>query len=106
MSHGLFNVNNTKMLGNWNVGFQFHGFIQHYEKSACIRIYSGPHFHAFGLNTERYFVFRYSVRMREIVDQNNSEYGHFLRSASSAIIIVVITIPNRTKKGYQVQTLY
>ena len=44
--------------------------------------------------------------MREIVDQNNSEYGHFLRSASSAIIIVVITIPNRTKKGYQVQTLY
>ena len=23
----------------------------------------------------------YSVRMREIADQNNSEYGHFLRSA-------------------------
>ena len=33
-------------------------------KSVCIRIHSGPHFPAFGLNT----------------DQNNSKYRHFLRS--------------------------
>ena len=32
----------------------------------------------------------YSVRMRETTDQNNSEYGHFLRSAAS------ISFPNRT----------
>ena len=36
----------------------------HCMKSVCIRSYSGPYFPAFGLNT----------------DQNNSEYGHFLRS--------------------------
>ena len=43
-----------------------------------------PHFPAFGLKTERYGV---SVRiqseygkMRENVDQNNSEYEHFLSS--------------------------
>ena len=34
------------------------------QKSARIRIYSGP----------------YSVRMRENTDQNKSEYGHFSRS--------------------------
>ena len=37
----------------------------HHAKSVRIRSYSGPH---------------YSVRMRENADQNNSEYGHFLRS--------------------------
>ena len=36
----------------------------HCVKSVGIRIYSGPYFPAFGLNT----------------DQNNSEYGRFLRS--------------------------
>ena len=36
----------------------------HCLNSVCIRSYSGPHFLAFGLNT----------------DQNNSEYGHFSRS--------------------------
>ena len=41
-------------------------------KSVRIRDYSGPHFPTFGLNTERY-----SVRMRENTDQNNSEYEHF-----------------------------
>ena len=44
----------------------------HCVKCVRIRSYSGPHFSAFGLNTERY-----SVRMRENADQNNSEYGHF-----------------------------
>ena len=43
----------------------------HCVKNVRIRSYSGPHFSAFGLNTERYGV---------DADQNNSEYGHFLRS--------------------------
>ena len=43
--------------------------------SVRIRSYSGPHFPAFGLNVDLI----YSARMRENADQNNSEYGHFLR---------------------------
>ena len=30
-------------------------------------------------------IFPYSVRMRENADQNNAEYGHFLRSANTVI---------------------
>ena len=40
-------------------------------KIVRIQSYSGPHFTAFGLKTERYFV---------LADQNNFEYEHFLRS--------------------------
>ena len=47
-------------------------------KSVHIRSFSGPHFSAFELNTERYYP--YSIRMRENTDQKNSEYRHFLRS--------------------------
>ena len=47
----------------------------HCVKSVCIRSYSGPYFPALGLNTEKY-----SVRVRENTDQNNSKYWHFLRS--------------------------
>ena len=39
--------------------------------SVRIQSSSGPQFPTFGLNTER---------MRENADQNNSAYGHFLRS--------------------------
>ena len=60
----------------------------HYVKKAHIRNYSGTHFPAFGLNTERYCpeygkvrsISPYLVRMRKNADQNNSEYGHFSRS--------------------------
>ena len=52
----------------------------HCVKSGHIRSYSGPHFPAFVQNTEKC----YSVRMRENTDLNNSEYGHFLRSAKTA----------------------
>ena len=38
--------------------------VYHCLKNVCIQSYSDPQFPAFGLNT----------------DQNNSEYGHFLRS--------------------------
>ena len=49
----------------------------HCVKNVHIRSYSGPHFSTFGMNTERYGISPYSVRMRENVDQNNSKYGHF-----------------------------
>ena len=38
----------------------------HCVKSVRIRSDSGPHFPAFGLNTERYCISPYSVRMREM----------------------------------------
>ena len=39
-------------------------------KSVLIRSYSGPHFPAFGQNTE--------VRMQENADQNNYEYSDWV----------------------------
>ena len=51
--------------------------IRHCEKSVHIRSYSGPQFCALGLNTERH------AGMSECgknAEQDNSEYGHFLRS--------------------------
>ena len=45
------------------------------------------HFSAFGLNTERYFVsLCIQCECEKNVDQNNSEYGHFLRSGFLAKI--------------------
>ena len=49
----------------------------HCIKSVRIRSYSGPHFPAFELNTERLRISPYSVRMRENADQTNSKYRHF-----------------------------
>ena len=46
----------------------------HCVKSARNRSFSGPHFPAFGLNTESQIL--HSVQMRENVDQKNSEYRH------------------------------
>ena len=74
---------------NWIIPFPNHSHLVnikgfryiHCVKSVRIRDYSGSHFPAFGLNTERY-IFPYSVRMRENADQNNPEYGDFLRSAN------------------------
>ena len=48
----------------------------HCVKSVRIGSFSGPYFPAFGLITERYWVMR--IRMRDNMEQNNSEYGHFL----------------------------
>ena len=61
---------------------QFSSSINHnidHLPSLSVRIwgFSGPYFPAFGLNMERYLIFR----MWENADQKNSEYGHFLRSA-------------------------
>ena len=47
-----------------------HWGVSHCVKNVRIRSYSGPHFPAFGLNTEN-------------TDQNNSEYGHFSCSVSN-----------------------
>ena len=62
----------------------------HYVKSVRIRSYSGPHFSAFGLNTERY-----SLQMLENADPNNSEYGHFLRSEAVSVTDVAQLSPDR-----------
>ena len=56
--------------------------MSHCAKSVRIRSYSGPHFPAFWLNTERD-----EVQMRENVDQNNCECGHFLRSVCNLKIV-------------------
>ena len=53
-------------------------------KNIRIGSYSGPHFPAFGLNIWLR-ISPYSVWMRENTDQNNSEYGHFSRSAKPNI---------------------
>ena len=59
------------------------------RESVRIWSYSGPQFPPFGLNTERYSVYReilrifpYLVRMQENDDENNTEYGHSLRSGT------------------------
>ena len=51
--------------------------------------FSGRHLPAFGLNTKQcreiLCISPYSVRMREITDQENSEYWHFLHSVELII---------------------
>ena len=51
----------------------------HGVKGVRIQSYSGPHFPLFGLNKCGNSI-QYSIGMRENADQNNSKYGHFLRS--------------------------
>ena len=59
----------------------FLGSIAHHcLKSVRIQSYSGPRFSAFGLNTERHSVLSVFSPNAGNTDQNNSEYGHFLRS--------------------------
>ena len=66
----------------WNISFITIVTVNidiYYLKSVRIRSYPGAHFPAFGLNTER-CISLYSLGMRENADQNDSEYGHFLRN--------------------------
>ena len=46
------------------------------KKRPYLELYSGPHFPAFGLNTERYSVFLRIQSKCGKTDQNNSKYGH------------------------------
>ena len=62
--------------------------LQHCVNCVRIRSYSGPHFPAFGLNTERFCP--YSVRMQESTHQNNSEYRQILRSAIFYNILLIL----------------
>ena len=74
---------------------------QHCIKSVRIRSYSGPHFPAFGLNTE-FCISPYSVQMRENADQNNSEYRHFSRSAESSVFhLTLLTMAKQRKTMIQ-----
>ena len=59
------------------LSISFNLFLLCSVKSIRIWSYSGLCFPAFRLNTR---ISLYSVRMLENTDQNNSEYGHFLRS--------------------------
>ena len=53
-------------------------WLNHCVKSVRVRSFSGPYFHAFGMNSEIYGVKPpNSVQMRENKDQKNSEYGLF-----------------------------
>ena len=54
--------------------------VSHCINIVRIRSYSGPYFHAFGLNKERYSVSLGIVQIREDTDQNKPEYGHIPRS--------------------------
>ena len=65
---------------------------KHYVKSVRIWSYPGPYFLACGLNTERY------SRMREYKDQNNSEYGHLLRSEKLCLVFSKAYNPQAQKK--------
>ena len=66
----------------WKLEFRFYVYICHFllqirlhcVKSVRVRSYSGLYFLAFGLNT----------------DQNNSEYGHFLRNVRESCFQVII----------------
>ena len=59
-----------------------HAIITHYVKRVRIRSYSATYFPTFGLNTKRYEAsFRIQSQCKENKNQNNSEYGHYSRSA-------------------------
>ena len=79
--HMCFLVNFAKFLRTPLLTEQLRGLLliicvkEHCVKSARIWSYTGLYFPSFGLN-----ISPYSVRMRGNTDQNNSEYGHFLRS--------------------------
>ena len=77
----FFNKCHTFLVTLFTVGFLIRSLPCHCIKSVHIRSYSGLHFCEFGLNSERY-----GVRMRENVDQNNSEYGHFSRRVWQLLI--------------------
>ena len=54
----------------------------HYVKSVRIRSYSGPHFpHSDWIWRDTSCI---QPELRENVDQNNSEYGHFTQGVGSA----------------------
>ena len=62
-------------------------YLQHCVKNVDIRSFSGLYFPAFGILTERYSP--YSVRVRENMDQKNSEYGHFSCSADQQFCLIL-----------------
>ena len=56
----------------------------HCVKRVRFQNYSGPHFPTFELS-----ISPYSAQMRENADQNNSKYGHFLRSGEDGNKLIV-----------------
>ena len=70
----------------------------HCVKRVRIRSYSGPHF-------SYIFAHSYSVRMRENVDQNNSEYG-LLRRGCQAIRLQDFLINYVSRIDYQTSLIF
>ena len=63
-----------------NISYPRHTCAYHTAwKVSAFGVILAPNFPIFLLRILR--IYPYSVRMRENADQNNSEYGHFLRSA-------------------------
>ena len=75
-------------------------------KSVRIWISSGPYLLAFSLNKKRYSV---SLRIQNTgnMDQNNSEYEHFLRSGYFQVILMTIpfSVNFHISLGYNVMVL-
>ena len=72
-------VQSKIFLDNLHLAFEDH----HCVKSVRIQSYFGLHFPTFRLNTEIYGVsFPIQSKWEKNADQNNSEYGHFLRGAN------------------------
>ena len=78
----------------WTLCYFFFGAISesscscscHCVKSICIRSYSGPHFPAFGLNTERYFVYlRIQSKCREMLTRMTLNTDTFYAMCSKNI---------------------
>ena len=107
-------LNNTKeMFNNWKAKnktwvLNFNGWYVwdisgiHCEKIVRIWSYSGLHFPAFVLNTERCGVFlciqSECWKIRENTDQNNSEYRYVLRSAYHQFKFFLENFPTSQEK--------
>ena len=66
-----------------------------HENCPCSELFWSPFCHVRTEHGEILCIFPHSVQMRENVDQNNSEYGHFLRSVYlSSYFILPLIIPH------------
>ena len=75
--------------------------IIHCVKSVHIWSYSGPHFLRIFLHSDMEYLFVFSPntgKSGKNADQNNSEYGQFLRSDTRTIAILLPKIPSITKQ--------
>ena len=70
-------------------------------KSVRSQSFSGPYFLVFGLNSERYGISLYSVRMRENTNQENSKYEHFSRRGNVAFSLSALSTEKTVFQFFQ-----